>query len=104
MRQKPRRDIRDPLDRSHRLDCQESKDGSKQPQSGNRSERFADVDAAKTEARDAMAKQRIEKRCKQRGGERNQPGVKPETPVGIRERSNPRPRPQEPKALDGVDG
>jgi len=51
-----------------------------------------------------MAKQRIEKRCKQRGGERNQPGVKPETPVGIRERSNPRPRPQEPKALDGVDG
>src|SRR5208337_5321448 len=29
--------------------------------------------------------------------------MQPETPIGIRERANPRPRPQEPESLGGID-
>jgi hypothetical protein len=50
-----------------------------------------------------MPKQRIKQRSQQRSGQRNQSSMKTETPVGIRERSNPRPRPQKPESLDGVD-
>jgi len=51
-----------------------------------------------------MPKQRIKQRSQQRSGQRDQSGVKTEAPVGVRERSNPRPCPQEPESLDGVDG
>lgn len=51
-----------------------------------------------------MPNQRIKQRSQQRGGQRDQSGMKPEAPVGVRERANPRPRPQEPEALDSVDG
>jgi hypothetical protein len=50
-----------------------------------------------------MAKQRIEKRSQQRSGQRDQCGMETETPVGIRERGDPRPRPQKPESLDGID-
>jgi len=56
------------------------------------------------EARNAVANQRIEERREKHGGERDQSGMKTETPVGIRKRTNPRPRPYEPESLDGVDG
>jgi hypothetical protein len=51
-----------------------------------------------------VAKQRIEQRGEKCGGEHDQPDMKPETPVGTRKRTNPRPRPHEPETLDGVDG
>jgi hypothetical protein len=51
-----------------------------------------------------MPKQRIKQRSQQRSGQRDQSGMKPETPVDIRERTNPSPRPHKPESLDGVDG
>jgi hypothetical protein len=50
-----------------------------------------------------VAKQRIEKRSQQHSGQSDQSGMKPEAPVAVRERANPRPRPHKPEALDGVD-
>src|SRR5437660_4775145 len=64
MRQKPRRSVRYPLNRSHRLNRQESKERSDHPQAGNSRERFAEVQPAQAEPRDRVAKQRIEERDK----------------------------------------
>jgi hypothetical protein len=50
-----------------------------------------------------VPKQRIKKGSQQRSRKRDQYGMKPEAPVGIRERTNPRPRPRKPESLDGVD-
>jgi hypothetical protein len=50
-----------------------------------------------------MPQQRIKQRSQQRRSQRDQQGMKPKTPVAIRERTNPTPRPQKPKPLDGVD-
>jgi len=49
-----------------------------------------------------VAKQRIEKRREKCDGERDQSCMKTETPVGIRERTNPRPRPHKPESLHGI--
>jgi hypothetical protein len=50
-----------------------------------------------------MPKQRIKQRSQQRSRQRDQSRMKPKTPVGVRERTNPSPRPQKPKSLDSVD-
>jgi hypothetical protein len=50
-----------------------------------------------------MPKQRIENRRQQYRGQRDQSSMKTKTPTGIRERTNPRPRPKKPESLDGVD-
>ena len=55
------------------------------------------------EARDAVPQHRIKQRYEQCSCQRDEPGMKAETPVGIRERAYPGPGPQEPEALDGVD-
>jgi hypothetical protein len=51
-----------------------------------------------------MAKQWVEQSSQQSSRQRDQSGMKAETPVNVRERANPCPRAQKPEALDGVDG
>jgi hypothetical protein len=49
-----------------------------------------------------VSKQGIKQRSQQRSGQRDQSGMKPKTPTGVRERGNRRPRPQKPESLDSV--
>src|SRR5208282_732818 len=85
VRMEPGRDGRDPFNRSHQFDREESEDRSDQPQAGNGRERPAEVKTPQAEPRDGMAQQRIKQSSQKSGCQCDQSGMESKTPGSVRE-------------------